>query len=568
MERGGARTGATEPHYALLRILAETTALPDAAMRLSELVAMHFGWQVGGLWVADEAAGLLRYSGGWAEDDADLAAFRQVCERLTFTRGVGLPGAVWESGEPVWIPELATAPNFPRVEPATRAGLDAAVAVPLTSPGGVLGVLELMARGVRAPDPAELGFLGTIGREIGQYVARTGAEERLHLSEEMSAAIVQAALDCIITMDHEGRITDFNAAAEATFGFKREDVVGRPLAEVVVPPALREAHRGALRRYVETRQATILNRRLELEAVRADGTIFPVELTVTRLGRREPPVFGGFIRDITDRRSGEEQVARLLESEHAARVRAEHAERLTRTVADTLQRGLLPPRLPEIPGVQLGAAYRAGAEGTLVGGDFYDVFELGEGRWGFAIGDVRGKGAQAASVTSMMRWTIRTAALREDSPIKVLEVLNTPLHGEATDADYCTAIYGSLEAGSGGVRLRLAIAGHPLPLVRRASGEVSPVGDPGTLLGALPRPRLHETELALRDGDVLLFYTDGVTETRTAEGFFGTERLAAVLEACGDADADTIARTIVTAVARTASRGITDDIALLVVRAG
>ena len=554
------------PHYALVRILAEAATLPDAAMRLSELMARHFEWDLGGLWMADEAAGLLRYAGGWSEDNPDLVAFRRISERLTFARGIGLPGSVWQAGEPIWLEDVRTSDNFPRAEVAAQLKVRGAVALPLTSGSGVLGVLELLSRKVRPRDPAQLDYLRTAGREVGQYVARVRAEERLSASEEMSASIVQAALDCIITMDHEGRITDFNPAAERTFGYARDDVVGRRLAETIIPPDLREAHQLALERYLDTREGRILDRRLELEGVRADGTAFPVELTVTRLGRREPPVFGGFIRDITDRVRAEQEVQRLLEGEHAARLRAEAAERFERTVAETLQRGLLPPQLPSLPGVALGAAYRAGGAGTMVGGDFYDVFELGDGCWGIAIGDVCGKGAQAASVTAMLRWTIRAAAMRERSPSRVLEAVNAMLFSPTTPGDSGTAIYARLDTDADPMTLTLAIAGHPCPLRRSAGGDVTTIGETGTMLGALPEPELHDATIALHPGDVLLLYTDGVTESRTREGFFGPDRLAAALQASAGGDAAAVARGVEAAVTEAGAR-LVDDVALLVIQA-
>ena len=554
------------PHYALVRILAEAATLPDAAMRLSELMARHFGWDVAGLWMVDEAAGLMRYAGGWSDDGADLVAFRRVSERLTFARGVGLPGSVWQTGEATWVDDVTKAANFPRVDVATRLELRGAVALPLTSGAGVLGVLELLSREVRRLDPAQLDFLGVVGREVGQYVARVSAEERLLASEEMSASIVRAALDCIITMDHEGRITDFNPAAEKTFGYARDDVVGHLLADTIIPPDLRDAHQRALARYIDTREGRILNRRLELEGVRADGTAFPVELTVTRLGRREPPVFGGFVRDITERVRAEEELERLLEGEHAARLRAEEAERVERTVAETLQRGLLPPELPDVPGVSLGAAYRPGGVGTMVGGDFYDVFELGAGRWGIVIGDVCGKGAEAASVTAMMRWTIRAAALREGAPSRVLETLNAVLLSATTRGDTGTAVFATLDTDADPMTLTLAVAGHPPPLRLSAGGEVTAVGELGTMLGALPEPELHDSVLTLSPGDVLLLYTDGVTESRTPDGFFGPDRLAGALRAAAGEGAAGVARGIESAVTQAAGGRLSDDVALLVIQ--
>src|SRR3712207_908892 len=110
MDPGG--SVAVGPHYALVRILAEATTLPDAASRLTELMARHFGWDVAGLWLVDDDPALLRYAGGWsADDDEALLAFRRVSERLRFARGVGLPGTVWETGEPEWITDVTTAPN-------------------------------------------------------------------------------------------------------------------------------------------------------------------------------------------------------------------------------------------------------------------------------------------------------------------------------------------------------------------------------------------------------------------------------------------------------------------------
>jgi PAS domain S-box-containing protein len=207
-----------------------------------------------------------------------------------------------------------------------------------------------------------------VGQQLGFYLGRRRVEDRLRASEESSASIVQAALDCIITMDHRGRVLDFNPAAELTFGYERDETIGELLAELIIPPEFRDAHHQALAAYVERRQASIMGHRLELVGMRRDGTQFPVELTVTRVGTREPPVFAGFIRDIGERRAAEEQLGRLLEREQAERARAEHAERATRDVAEALQRSLLPPKLPVVPGLALGAAYRAGTVGWQVGG--------------------------------------------------------------------------------------------------------------------------------------------------------------------------------------------------------
>ena len=555
------------PEWALVRLLAEARSVAEAAPRLLEVTARHFGWAVGDLWLADEAGLALSCAGTWSAPDPALGVFRRQSERLTYPPGVGLPGSAWATGVARWVPDLSLAENFPRSQIAAEAGLVSAVVVPVAAPAGVVGAIELFSREVRELDEVQLDQLETVGRQVGQYVARIQVEARLADSVESSASIVAAALDCIITMDHEGRVMDMNAAAEATFGYDRDTAVGQPVGDLIIPPAHRESHHVAIDRYVATRESHIIGERLELTGMRSDGTTLPVELTVTRLGRREPPVFVGFLRDITRRRSSEREVARLLELERDARVRAELAERAARSVSEVLQRSLLPPHLPVVPGIELGAAYRAGAEGTMVGGDFYDVFELGDGRWGVAIGDVRGKGAQAASVTALMRYTIRTAAVREESPAEVLKVLNRALlSDDARTGDFCTAVYGVLDTSHpDGPGLCLAVGGHPLPLLRTADG-VRPVGAPGTLLGAVADPRIADERVTLAPDDVLLLFTDGVIESRTPDGFFGTDRLAELLLDCAGLDAEAIAGRVEAAVVHTSARSA-DDVAVLAVRA-
>ena len=215
---------------------------------------------------------------------------------------------MWATREAVWVPDITTDPNFPRVEAAARAGLHAGVGVPVPGPSGLLGAMGFFATEVREPDPAQLEGLQAAARQIGAYLARIRAEERLRASEEISGSIFEAALDCIVTMDADGLVLDFNPAAETTFGYAREAVRGRRLADLIVPEELREAHTEAVRRYLATRRPAILNRRLELTGMRSDGSLLPVELTVTRLGTSEPPTFAGFVRDLTDRRRTEERI--------------------------------------------------------------------------------------------------------------------------------------------------------------------------------------------------------------------------------------------------------------------
>ena len=264
---------------------------------------------LGVLWTFDAGTGLLHWRLDWAGGD-DVDPLREVVRRLTFAPGVGLPGRVLAGGELMWIKDIAADDNFPRADVARAAGLRSAVGIPLVSSQGVLGGMEFLSREPATPTGEQIERLSLAGAQLAAYVAHQHIDDRLRATEEASASIVQAALDCIITMDHEGRIVDFNPAAEATFGYSREDTIGEVLGDLIVPLEFRQPHRRALERYVRERTPAILGRRLEMVAQRADGSVFPIELTVTRLGTREPPVFAGFIRDITERRAAEDNLER------------------------------------------------------------------------------------------------------------------------------------------------------------------------------------------------------------------------------------------------------------------
>ena len=687
-------------------------------------------------------------------------------------------------------------------------------------------------------------------------------EDAVRESEARKAAVVQASLDAIVTMDAEGRVVEFNPAAERTFGYKADEAIGREMAELIVPPDLRERHRAGLARYLSTRESRMLDRRVELRAVRKDGSELPVELTITAIGV-EPAVFTGHLRDLSERREAEEletRMAAIVESsddailskdenliirswnrgaerlygytadeavgmpiqrlipddregeevrifeavlkdervehyetervrkdgsrvdvsltvsplrdpegvivgasviardiserkrvdaqrsealrmEQRARLITERAERratflaeaqsvlsstldyettlrnLVRLVvpdiadwcaidmmgpdgslerlalahvdpakerlaeeierryptrqdpgrgalkavlsghselireitpelieqsaegeeharliaqlglrsamvvpllvrdralgaitfvsaesnllfghedlalaedlaaraatavenarlygersyiADTLQRSLMPERLPDIPGVDLAARYRAGGEANEVGGDFYDIYRSGESTWGVAIGDVRGKGPRAAVVTGLARYTLRTASLTNNLPSHVLGVLNDAIVLQPEGDRFCTVAYASLQPTAGGrIRMTLGVGGHPLPLLVHRDGSVETVGTPGTLIGLMPDPEVVDETVELEPGDSLVFYTDGVSEARSSAGLFGEERLVGLLRDCGGLDAAEIAERIETDVLGFREGASSDDMAVLVLR--
>jgi PAS domain S-box-containing protein len=236
-------------------------------------------------------------------------------------------------------------------------------------------------------------------------------------------------------------------------------------------------------------------------------------------------------------------------------------------IARTLQQSLKPTRLPEIPGMEVAARFRPAGDQNEVGGDFYDVFPSRDGVWTALVGDVSGKGAQAAAVTSVTRHTLRAGAALSDSPAENLTLLNEVLLADnGLEGRFCTVVYARLCPAEDKALVTLANGGHPPPLVLRSSGEVERVDVPGTLLGVLPDPSFEERDVSLRPGDLLLFYTDGVIELPDTDLIVGEERLAATLRACAGASAGAVVAAVAGMAMPTHGVSARDDIAVLALK--
>lgn len=532
--------------------------------------------------------------------------------------------------------------------------------------------------------------------------------------------VLTAALDGVVVIDAQGRVRDWNPAAERLFGYERREVIGREMAELIIPPPLRDAHRTGLRRYVETNEQRMVGRRVELSAMRADGSEFAIELTITLIPGTEPPMFAGFVRDlgaftartqesarvqnrmtflaqaglVLDRSLDYAETLRALadltvpglaqltvidlldergqfqmavaaseDQQHAADVEevrrlrrldlsgshpvaivlrsddpmllpemsgeflrqiaqgAEHFELMrrlryhsaivvpliarartlgalsllrmqgapsydendlalaqelarraalavdnarlfesTRDLARTLQQSLIPHAMPEIPGVRVTGRYRAAERGHEVGGDFYDAFSVAENRWGITIGDVCGKGAEAAALTARARYTIRAFADRR--PATVLRYLNEAVIREGQDR-FLTAIYGAGSIQDGGLRIELAIGGHPIPLILREDGRVDQLGVSGPLIGLVADAEYPSTRFSLGRGDAMVLYTDGLTDAQAPHRILSDADLVELLSGMRGLHGDELAALIEERA--TEGGAVRDDIALLVV---
>ncbi|HEV2292529.1 MAG TPA: PAS domain S-box protein [Tepidisphaeraceae bacterium] len=293
--------------HAVATVLAEAPDLKDAVPKLLGAVCSASGWKWGALWRVDNAAGVLRLVNSCNQGSNRLTEFEELSRGITFAPRAGFPGRVWASGKPEWVTDVSGAANFPRREAADRAGLHGALCFPVSWAGQVLAVMEFFSDEVRPPDEPLLGMMSVVGGQIGQFIDRKLTEDRLRAEEARHAASVQAALDCIVSMDQQGTVTEWNTAAQQTFGYARDEAIGREMAALIIPPAFRQAHREGLARYLATGQGPVLGRRFEITAVRKDGTEFPVELTIIRLPAEGPATFTGYIRDITDQKRAQER---------------------------------------------------------------------------------------------------------------------------------------------------------------------------------------------------------------------------------------------------------------------
>jgi PAS domain S-box-containing protein len=732
-----------EAQYSVVKVLAESASLKEAAPRLLEAIATGFNWTCGTLWRIDESVDMMRCIDVYAAPGTDTQSFVDVTRALMVPRGAGLPGLVWETGQAEWIPDVDEDAAFVRSSAARQADLHAVILFPVACGDEVTGVLEFFSPEIRKPDHELLGLMEAIGGQIGQFIERETVQEEVRASDARKTAILEAALDCIIIMDHNGCVLEFNPMAEKVFGYERDDVVGKEMSELIIPPALRDSHRKGLARYCETGEGPVVGSRIEITGWRSDGTEFPVELAITEVDVPGPPLFTGYLRDITNRKHSEEERQALLAAEQAARAAAEKAqERLaflatasaevtasldyrrtlqslvnlavprladwcfvdvlqdddthvrvalayadpadaeiarelqqpspagerigvahvlkggrsilvdhytddvlseigvaeerrellrriqptshmivplrtrgrvlgalvlvaTRSgrvydvedlhlaeelagraavaidnarlfqerthVARTLQKSLLPPNLPEIPGIDLAARYEPAGEGNEVGGDFFDVFRWGRRRWALVIGDVSGKGPDAAAITGLARHTLRAAALAQRSPSAILGVLNEALLTEGAGGGqkekFSTVVFATLEMTDDGVCLTAASGGHPPPLVLRKTGELEELAAPGTLIGVFKEIELADKFTYLEPGDTVVFYTDGVTDIPGIEDATSSLLVETFLRStAASPDPRTIADDIVRRAVEVQNGTPRDDIALIVLR--
>ncbi|MFD3809014.1 PP2C family protein-serine/threonine phosphatase [Streptomyces sp. NPDC058619] len=413
-----------------------------------------------------------------------------------------------------------------------------------------------MCRTGQQPDPQDAGEDKTSDAAFAALL-EDSAEE---LYESAPCGYLSTLMD--------GTIAKINMTLLDWLGLEREAVVGRVRFTDLLTVGGKIYH--------ETHFAPLLRMQGELGGValeikKTDGVRMPVlASSVVKHGATgEPLLIRTTLFDARDRRAYEEELLRARKAAEEAHRQAEADRARLQDALAALQSSLLPDTLPPIPGMETAAHYRTASPDRL-SGDFYDVFPIDGKRFAFFLGDVCGKGPQAAAVTSLTRYTLRTAALLDPDPVSALSTLNKALHARysAGDPRYCTAIFGILEPDdtTGHVTVRLAAGGHPPALVLRADGTAGFLPTPGGLLvGILPNAPFTSATTTLGPGDTLLLYTDGLTEARTGEGrtdLYGDDALHAfTADHAGESPHEVIAA--LTGLLDGFGDGLDDDTALL-----
>ncbi|MGW6718078.1 PP2C family protein-serine/threonine phosphatase [Streptomyces sp. NPDC054995] len=374
----------------------------------------------------------------------------------------------------------------------------------------------MMCRTDQAPDPEE-----------EKDVDATDAMFTSLLEDSAEELYEQAPCGYLSTL-MDGTIAKINATLLEWLGLERSQVVGRMRFTDLLTVG------GKL--YHETHFAPLLQMKGEVSGISLDiktaGKQRMPVLVTSKVKTSEdgaPLLIRTTVFDARDRRAYEAELLRGRQAAEEARRQSEADRVRLQEALAVLQQSLLPAELPAVPGMEAASYYHT-ASPDLLGGDFYDLFPLDAHRWAFFLGDVCGKGPQAAAVTSLARYTLRAAALHNTNPVNALTTLNTVLHDRYTSGEgrYCTAIFGVLQPDDGHVEVHLASGGHPSALIQRADGSSDYFHTPGgMLIGVLPKATFTAARARLLPGDTLLLYTDGLTEARTGPDrtLYGDEAL-------------------------------------------
>jgi len=291
--------------YAVARVLSEAEFLEEAAAPILKHLCETLGWDVGELWSVDVQDNAPRCAQLWASASVDVSALQSGSSTRAFPPCVGPP---WQGGSAIWIADIALDELLVREPEAARVGLRGMFRLPVSVHGEIRVILRVFSREIRQQDDAVVEFMTSVGVQIGRFLERRLAVEKIRESEARKAAILEASLDAVITVDHLGQVVEFNSAAEALFGYRREDTVGRELLNLVVPPRLRDQALAGFTLFRNTGETGALGKRFGTFAMKADGSEFPIEVAMVPIGVGSATLLTMYLCDATARKDAEEEV--------------------------------------------------------------------------------------------------------------------------------------------------------------------------------------------------------------------------------------------------------------------
>jgi PAS domain S-box-containing protein len=591
-ELGAQRQAMLMSHlYAITARLSETTDREVIADAIADLAVSPIGADRGAVVVRSEDGGFLETLASRGFDDEQISPWR----RFPLDGRTPIGDAV-QTNRPVVMPDReAWQRSYPDLDPERIPA--AAAAVPLDVGGRAIGGIALSFDEPRTLSDDEIEFILAAARQGAQALERARSEAIRRRAEDRLAILAQAGGLLADTLDYPRtlvavadlvvpRLADWasvellepngairsaaishadpaKAALAREFRARRPPDLSSPggVGHVIATgePELIPEITQEMFEAIDDPEVLEVVRQLDLRSamtvpLNARGrTLGALSLVWAESGHVYSPADLEFARTLAARMALVIDNARLYrDRDHIAR---------------TLQQSLLPPQLPEVDGIELAGRYLPAGEGIDVGGDFFDAFEIGDGEWALALGDVCGKGPDAAALMVMVRHTIRAAAVRERAPARVLSTLNAAVLRQSRDDQFCTVVTVRIRPQLDRVIAWLSVAGHPPPLVLRADGSIQWVRRSGDVVGIFEDAELSEVEIALGRGDTLVLYTDGVTDERNDDGReFGEEGLLAAATSASGASAAEIVDGIEAAVLAHGPGEPRDDIAILAMR--
>lgn len=297
-------------NYDIARELAQVAGLEQAAPAILQILCERLGWDLAELWSCESPGRPLHCAALWSVPSVDSSVLAPDVLTRAFPAG---EAAAWESGAAIWEEDIATDALLAREPESQRLGMHGMFRLPIVVYGEIRVVVRVFSHRIRARDAAVVEFMTAIGLQIGQFLQRQPSAEQLRESEALKSAILEASLDAVITVDAEARVIEFNLAAESLFGYSRATVLGRELVRLIVPPAMRERALAAFAEYRATRASGMLRKRFATSAMRADGSVFPVEVALTTIGIGDPPLLTIYVFDATARTRAEQEVVAYQE---------------------------------------------------------------------------------------------------------------------------------------------------------------------------------------------------------------------------------------------------------------